>query len=127
MSRTAKPARSLIKPPGPNAEIRLLCVNSANGLIWSMNCDNCELPKNSFNEATKGFVFNKFNGVNVSESCKVILSLTILSILERPTLNWFCNNSPTDLILLFPKWSISSTVPSSYVKLIKYSIDATIS
>ena len=127
MSRTANPALSLCKPPGPKAEIRLLWVNSARGLIWSMNCDNWDEPKNSFNEATNGLVFNKFNGVKVSESCKVILSLTILSILDKPTLNWFWRSSPTERILLFPKWSISSREPSSYVKLIKYSIDATIS
>ena len=92
-----------------------------------MNCDNCDEPKNSFKDATKGLVFKRFNGVKVSESCRVILSLTILSILDKPTLNWFCNNSPTERILRFPKWSISSRVPSSYVRFIKYSIPATIS
>ena len=68
MSRTANPARSLIKPPGPNADILLLCVNSASGFVWSINCDNCDEPKNSLIAAFNGLTFNKFKGVRVSES-----------------------------------------------------------
>ena len=37
---TSYPARSRVKPPGPNADRRRLCVNSPNGFVWSMNCDN---------------------------------------------------------------------------------------
>ena len=38
-----------------------------------------------------------------------IFSFTVLSILKRPILNWFSTNSPTDLTLLLPKWSMSSS------------------
>ena len=38
------------------------------------------------------------------------LSLTALSTLINPTLNWLAVNSPTDLTLLFPRWSMSSTL-----------------
>src|SRR5690606_11625715 len=50
-SRTSKPARSRVKPPGPKAEIRRLWVTSDNGLFWSINCDNWLEPKNSFTAA----------------------------------------------------------------------------
>ena len=46
-------------------------------------------------------------------------SLTTLSILAKPILNWFCNNSPTHLTLLFPKWSISSVSPNPYANVFK--------
>jgi len=36
-----------VRPPGPNAETRRLCVTSESGLFWSLNWDSCEEPKNS--------------------------------------------------------------------------------
>ena len=83
-------------------------VSSDNGFVWSMNWDSCELPKNSFIAAATGLMLISAWGVIPSWSWIVILSLTTLSILDNPILNWFCKSSPTDLILLFPKWSISS-------------------
>ena len=46
--------------------------------------------------------------MTVSISTEDIFSLMALSIRTNPTLNWFSTNSPTDLTLLFPKWSMSS-------------------
>ena len=116
ISLTSNPALSLVRPPGPNAEILLLCVNSDNGFVWSMNCDNWELPKNSLIDDVIGFVLINVCGVTTSRSCVVILSRTALSNLVRPILNWFCSNSPTHLIRLFPKWSISSISPNPWSK-----------
>ena len=74
-----KPARSRVKPPGPNAEIRRLCVTSDNGLFWSINCESCEEPKNSFTAAEIGFGLIKSCGVIASKSPKDKRSLTALS------------------------------------------------
>ena len=52
-----------------------------------MNCDNCELPKNSLIDDVIGFVFIKVCGVTTSKSCIVILSRTTLSSLVKPILN----------------------------------------
>jgi len=43
---TSKPARSRDRPPGPRADRRRLCVISASGLVWSMNCESWLVPKN---------------------------------------------------------------------------------
>ena len=41
-------ARALAeRPPGPRAERRRLCVSSASGLVWSMNCESWLRPKKS--------------------------------------------------------------------------------
>ena len=110
-SRTSKPARSRVKPPGPNAEIRRLCVTSDNGLFWSMNCESCEEPKNSFTAAEIGFGLIKSCGVIASKSPKDKRSLTALSTRTKPIRNWFSAISPTERIRRLPKWSISSTSP----------------
>ena len=52
-----------------------------------MNCDNCELPKNSRIADVIGFVFINVCGVTTSKSCIVILSRTTLSSLVKPILN----------------------------------------
>ena len=64
-----------------------------------------------------GLAFIKSCGIADSISKKVdIFSFTVLSILRRPILNWFSTSSPTDLTLLLPKWSISSTSPLPSLK-----------
>ena len=50
----SKPARSRVRPPGPSAETRRLCVISDSGLVWSMNCDSWLEPKNSLIAAEIG-------------------------------------------------------------------------
>ena len=54
------PALSRDNPPGPRAERRRLLVNSANGFVLSMNCDNCDDEKNSLIEAVRGRMLVKF-------------------------------------------------------------------
>ena len=54
-----------------------------------MNCDNCDDAKNSFIAAVNGRIFVKDCGVTESTSDNDILSLTTLSILDNPILNWF--------------------------------------
>ena len=73
--------------------------------------------KKSLKEVVIGFALIKSCGIADSISKKVdIFSFTVLSILKRPILNWFSTNSPTDLTLLFPRWSISSTSPLPSLK-----------
>ena len=73
-----------------------------------MNCDNCPEPKKSCIKAFNGLVFNNDWGVTVSISWVVIFSLTILFILASPVLICIRSNSPTPLIRLFDRLSISS-------------------
>jgi len=54
-----------------------------------MNCDNCELPKNSLIAAVTGLILISDCGDIPLRSCVDILSRTTLSILEIPILNWF--------------------------------------
>ena len=75
-----------------------------------MNWDNWLEPKNSFIAAVIGFALIKSAGPNSSASAMFNLSLTALSTLNKPTLTWLATISPTDLILRFPRWSISSQV-----------------
>ena len=53
---------------GPNADNLLLCVSSAIGFTWSINCDNWLLPKNSLITAVTGLMLIKVFGVTVSIS-----------------------------------------------------------
>ena len=59
---------------GPSAESRRLCVSSASGLVWSMNCESCEPPKNSFIAATTGRMLISALGVAWSGSVIVMRS-----------------------------------------------------
>ena len=81
-----------------------------------MNCDSWEVPKNSLSEATKGLALIISFGVTASISRVFIRSLIDLSILIKPILKTFSVSSPTDLTLLLPKWSISSTSPFPVLK-----------
>ncbi len=49
-------------------------------LVWSMNCESCEDPKNSFWAATTGRMLMMVCGVIVSESSVVRRSRTTRSI-----------------------------------------------
>ena len=82
----ANPARSLVIPPGPKTEIRRLCVNSAKGFVWSMNCDSGLDPKNSRIEAINGF--GLMSMLILSECCShiAIRSRIVRSNLLRPIL-----------------------------------------
>ena len=60
---------ALIVPPAlGKADKRRLCDNSDNGLCWSMNCDNCEEPKNSLTAAVTGRILMICCGVKTSLS-----------------------------------------------------------
>ena len=54
-SRTSKPALYLVKPPGPKAETLRLWVISDKGLVWSMNCESCDVEKKSLKDVVIGF------------------------------------------------------------------------
>src|SRR5664280_910822 len=45
-------ARSRVRPPAPRALRRRRCVRPESELVWSMNCESCEDPKNSLRAAT---------------------------------------------------------------------------
>ena len=104
------PARSRFKPPGPNAEIKRLCSNSDSGLYASINCDNCDVPKNSETKL--------INGLTLITSCGCIFAIfgldnasrTNLSIRNIPARKFCSNNSPTARTRRFDKLSISSIV-----------------
>src|SRR6476469_8513763 len=110
-SRTSKPARSRVRPPGPSAETRRLWVTSDSGLFWSMNCDSCEEPKNSFTAAATGLALISSCGVSWSASAIVRRSRTARSTRTRPTRNTFSAISPTERTRRLPRWSMSSTTP----------------
>ena len=48
--------------------------------VWSMNCESCEDPKNSFRAATTGRMLMMVCGVIVSESSVVRRSRTTRSM-----------------------------------------------
>ena len=48
--------------------------------VWSMNCESCEEPKNSFSAATTGRMLMIVCGVIVSTSSVVIRSRTTRSM-----------------------------------------------
>ncbi len=103
------PARSRDRPPGPSADRRRLWVRPASGLVWSMNCDSCEVPKNSRMDATTGRMLIRVCGVIASTSWVVIRSRTTRSMRDMPTRIWFWISSPTVRRRRLPKWSMSST------------------
>ena len=73
-----------------------------------MNCDSCEVPKNSLIDATTGRMLIKVCGVIASTSCVVMRSRTTRSIRARPVRTWFWMSSPTVRSRRLPKWSMSS-------------------
>ena len=80
-------ARALAREAaGPErAERRRLCVTSLSGLVWSMNCESCELPKYSFTTALTGFALMRSCGISVSISCDMLMrSLMARSMRTRP-------------------------------------------
>ena len=73
-------ARSRVSPPAPSADSRRRWVRPDSELVWSMNCDSCEEPKNSFSAATTGRMLMIVCGVIVSASSVVRRSRTTRSI-----------------------------------------------
>ena len=69
-----------MRPPAPSAESRRRCVSPESEFVWSMNCESCEEPKNSFSAATTGRMLMIVCGVIVSTSSVVIRSRTTRSI-----------------------------------------------
>src|SRR5436190_1279867 len=97
--------------PGPSAETRRLCVISDKGLVWSMNCDSCEEPKNSLIAAEIGLALIRSCGIRFSDSAWLSLSFTARSTRTRPARNWFSASSPTERTRRLPRWSMSSISP----------------
>mgnify|MGYP002214463954 CR=1 FL=1 len=83
-------------------------VNSANGFVWSINCESWFVPKKVLITEDNVLALIRSIGVNTSLSLTFILSLIVRAILESPTPNCDDNCSPTVLTLLFERWSISS-------------------
>ena len=73
-----------------------------------MNCESCEVPKNSLIEATTGRMLIRVCGVIASTSWVVMRSRTTRSIRVRPIRIWFWISSPTLRSRRLPKWSMSS-------------------
>ena len=88
-----------------------MCVTSESGLVWSMNCDSCEEPKNSRTAAAAGFALIRFCGISLSISTDDIRSLMARSMRRRPTRYWFSISSPTERTRRLPRWSMSSISP----------------
>ena len=68
-----------------------------------MNCESWLEPKNSLMAAVTGLALIKSCGPNSSASALLNLSLTALSTLIRPTLNWLAVISPTERTRRLPK------------------------
>ena len=83
-------------------------MSPASEFVWSMNCDSCDEPKNSFSAATTGRMLMIVCGVIVSTSSVVIRSRTTRSIRYRPTRNASWISSPTVRRRRLPKCSYSS-------------------
>ena len=77
-------------------------------LVWSMNWESCDVPKNSLMEATTGRMLIRVWGVIASTSWVVIRSFTTRSIRDSPIRIWFWISSPTERRRRLPKWSMSS-------------------
>ena len=48
-----------------------MCVISDSGLVWSMNCESCEEPKNSRTAAAAGLALIRSCGITVSMSTEL--------------------------------------------------------
>ena len=59
-------------------------VSSASGFVWSMNCESCEEPKNSFTTADTGLALMRSCGMRLVMSEMDIRSFTARSIRVRP-------------------------------------------
>jgi len=96
-----------------------LWVNSANGFVWSINCESWFVPKKVLITEDNVLALIRSIGVNTSLSLTFILSLIVRAILESPTPNCDDNCSPTVLTLLFERWSISSISAFELINSIK--------
>ena len=84
---------------------------SDSGLVWSMNCESCEEPKNSRTAAAAGFALIRSCGMTVSISTELMRSLIARSMRSRPTRYWFSSSSPTERTRRLPRLSMSSISP----------------
>src|SRR3989454_460235 len=103
--------RSRVRPPGPRADTRRLCVISESGFVWSMNCDSWLEPKNSLIAAEMGFALMRSCGMRFSDSACDRRSFTARSTRTKPARNWFSASSPTERTRRLPRWSMSSISP----------------
>ena len=76
-----------------------------------MNCDSCELPKNSRTAAAAGLALIRSCGITVSMSTEPMRSRMARSMRSRPTRYWFSISSPTERTRRLPRLSMSSIVP----------------
>ena len=107
--------------------MRRLCVISDSGLVWSMNCDSCEEPKNSLIAAETGFALIRSCGIRFSLSACERRSRTARSTRTRPERNWFSASSPTERTRRLPRWSMSSISPRPLRSSTRILITATMS
>ena len=85
-----------------------------------MNCESWLVPKNELMTDDSVFALIRSVGANCSLSLTFILSRMVLAILANPTLNWFESCSPTVLMRLLLRWSISSTAAFELMSRIRY-------
>ena len=57
---------------------------SDSGLVWSMNCDSCDEPKNSRTAAAAGLALIRSCGITVSISTELMRSRIARSMRSRP-------------------------------------------
>ena len=86
-------------------------MTSESGLVWSMNCESCDEPKNSRTAAAAGLALIRSCGMTVSISTEDIRSRIARSMRSRPTRYWFSISSPTERTRRLPRWSMSSISP----------------
>ena len=90
-------------------------MTSDSGLVWSMNCESCEVPKNSLTAAATGFALMRSCGISVSISTELMRSLMARSMRTRPMRYWFSISSPTARTRRLPRWSMSSISPLPFL------------
>ena len=99
---------------------------SESGLVWSMNCESCEDPKNSRTAAAAGLALITSCGMTVSISTEDMRSLMARSMRSRPRRYWFSISSPTERTRRLPRLSMSSISPRpSFISLSTRRISST--
>ena len=84
---------------------------SDSGLVWSMNCESCEEPKNSRTAAAAGLALIRSCGMTLPISTDDMRSLIARSMRSSPMRYWFSISSPTERTRRLPRLSMSSISP----------------
>ena len=116
-SRTSKPARLRLRPPGPRALSLRSWVNCASGLVWSTTCESSPRPKKYSIAALMLLGLMSDRGVMSSASFKLIRSWTVRRSLRKPLRNSSEASSSMVRKRRLPRWSMSSMCPLPFRRL----------